>query len=674
MAEPIVNVLGVVGMKTRGEYNPETTYEKLNVVTYNGSSYCAKTDTQGNLPTNTLYWDLIAEKGEKGDAPTKGVDYWTASDKAEVETDLASDVTSEVTDQLSDLTSATPLAASSIAGMTDTTRIYVNTADGHWYWHNGSEWIDGGVYQATEIVEHSIYPEHTIFYEDINLIPKLNWTQGKIIGNSGTITDYSSGCYNEEYVSVTGGDKLVIINNSNVNFNYMKIREYASDKSFIAANDLLNINYYTLNANTAYVRFTSWNNNFATLPDNCYLVLSSNTFDKLNNYNIYNKLNEKYKDSELAKDVLLENENRFYSKPYTYGLSFNVNDITFNNIRDAQYTATITNSTVYTGLYMKLPNIKLHDVLYIDFTGSSNLPNNGVVLARSGDVAVATCKQIDDYHYKVEVDSNIITYKNDLRIMLKFSGLTINNTLTINTKLSVNNHSNTLKEYIEHNTPVKKFILLGDSITHATGTNNWFLQMQNKINASLIANVAVDGAHLKDYSDTGAYDGNPTNGSHNNVLGNQVQKIINNDYDDPDFIMIAIGTNDGISATDEQIYNTYYDANQTLIPVENVDRKTAAGAFRWCNEKLHDKYPNAKIIWCTPIQGTARSTQAIINWGDALKRLCAWGSNYCIDTEKCGISITNASEYLADGLHPNRAGAILMGEYNAAEISKFMDK
>lgn len=44
----------------------------------------------------------------------------------------------------------TPLVASSISGMTDTTRNYINTTNGHWYWYNGTTWVDGGVYQATE--------------------------------------------------------------------------------------------------------------------------------------------------------------------------------------------------------------------------------------------------------------------------------------------------------------------------------------------------------------------------------------------------------------------------------------------------------------------------------------------------------------------------------------------
>lgn len=165
MAEPVTNVLGIVGIKHCGEYDATKNYEKLNVVTYNGSSYCAKTSTTGNLPTNTDFWDLMAEKGDKGDkgdtgeegyTPVKGTDYYTAADKAELETTLSSDVTTEVTSQLGSLTSATPLVASSVSNMTDTTRIYVNTTDGHWYWYDGSSWTDGGMYQATGIADNSI--------------------------------------------------------------------------------------------------------------------------------------------------------------------------------------------------------------------------------------------------------------------------------------------------------------------------------------------------------------------------------------------------------------------------------------------------------------------------------------------------------------------------------------
>lgn len=67
-----VKIKMVETIKNRGEYNSATTYEKLNVVSYNGSSYCALKETTGNLPTNSEYWQLYAEKGEKGDKGDKG--------------------------------------------------------------------------------------------------------------------------------------------------------------------------------------------------------------------------------------------------------------------------------------------------------------------------------------------------------------------------------------------------------------------------------------------------------------------------------------------------------------------------------------------------------------------------------------------------------------------------
>ena len=48
----------------KGAYNPATTYEMLDLVSYNGSSYIAKTTTTGNLPTDTTYWQLSAYGGQ----------------------------------------------------------------------------------------------------------------------------------------------------------------------------------------------------------------------------------------------------------------------------------------------------------------------------------------------------------------------------------------------------------------------------------------------------------------------------------------------------------------------------------------------------------------------------------------------------------------------------------
>lgn len=104
-------ILGKVAITPKGEYSNATTYQSLDLITYNGGSYLALKETTGNLPTNNEYWQLIAEKGQDGEkgeqgipgekgqdgtngtngkdgidgkTPVKGTDYYTEADKQEM--------------------------------------------------------------------------------------------------------------------------------------------------------------------------------------------------------------------------------------------------------------------------------------------------------------------------------------------------------------------------------------------------------------------------------------------------------------------------------------------------------------------------------------------------------------------------------------------------------------
>lgn len=80
-------------------------------------------------------------------------------------------ITNNLQNQINGLASGSPLVASSVSEMTDTNRVYVNTNDGHWYWYNGSSWVDGGVYQATEIDDFSISYEKIKDFTNSEFIP-----------------------------------------------------------------------------------------------------------------------------------------------------------------------------------------------------------------------------------------------------------------------------------------------------------------------------------------------------------------------------------------------------------------------------------------------------------------------------------------------------------------------
>lgn len=183
--------LGVVGIKNMGSYSSEVSYEKLNVVTYQGSSYCAKKDTVGNLPTNTEYWQLYAQKGDTGLTGPTGPTGLTgpAGPKGDP--------------------SGAPLAVSSTSEMSDTTKVYVNKTDGKWYYYDGDSWEIGGTYQSTEVADNAIdiYKLDDLLainfdksYANINF---GNATTGhyKYI-NDGVITDVENASYNYYDVSL----------------------------------------------------------------------------------------------------------------------------------------------------------------------------------------------------------------------------------------------------------------------------------------------------------------------------------------------------------------------------------------------------------------------------------------------------------------------------------------
>ena len=98
-------ILGYVGTYPVGDYNAQTEYEYLNVVTHKGSSYvCIK--EEGCIavePPNDECWQLFAgkgdtgEKGEKGDIgptgpkPVNGVDYNTNAEREEFKNAVVAD-------------------------------------------------------------------------------------------------------------------------------------------------------------------------------------------------------------------------------------------------------------------------------------------------------------------------------------------------------------------------------------------------------------------------------------------------------------------------------------------------------------------------------------------------------------------------------------------------------
>ena len=597
----------------------------------------------------------------------------------------------DIDNKVNAVANGSPLVASSTEEMTDEDRVYVNTTDGKWYYYDGDSWEIGGTYQATEVANNSITPEKTTFMDQFNLVPDIDYIYNKLLNyTTGDEQNFPGGSYCTKYIEIPAGkEKLVCIDDNNHGLHiYFYNSEFTFIEQFTGSYDGI----ITISENAQYFRI-AFSSYLGTPGTKIYYyddyIAGLNIYDNGSLKDTYNSLN--------SNTILLNNE-KLNILPHVYNNTvveptINGNTLTYNftfNSASPKYIGFGVNWKVKENDVLK---IKVNEIgttptinsfaLYPSNTANTNINTSG------GSI---TNIYKNSGIYSLTITSAMINQMNNNTNFLTFmlpgteSSISYNFSITVQINDDYYYFMDLLNSFETEIAPTYKAMYLGDSITQLTGSRGWWTYTNEMLNITDYQNVAVVGARLTDYNDT-EYDGNPVwNGpdnNHNNVLGNQVQKIINNSatYITPDFIFIAIGTNDGITTTLNDAYNEYFNNDGSIKSLDTVNRQTSAGAFRYCNEKLHELYPNAMIVWCTPIQAvnTTRNVKSIISWGDNLKLLCSIGSNYCIDTEKCGINAINEvsggeGEDLIDGLHPNANGAKKIGTFNACEFKKFLDK
>lgn len=247
-----------------------------------------------------------------------------------------------------------------------------------------------------------------------------------------------------------------------------------------------------------------------------------------------------------------------------------------------------------------------------------------------------------------------------------------------------------------------KILTLGDSITAMGGVNGWTHWIKQYLLADKVVNVSVAGSTWQDKVANQAYDGNPQPSTDGNVMGNQVQKVLNAkangdaDYQDFDVITFSFGTNDSVDfsvqtkeSVESQFITNYAQNNFTVVPLESVNRQTLAGSMRYGFQKLHEAYPNAVIFMCTPTQECYETFDSIYQKGDFINFVADRCGAETIDTRRCGIrniyESQTAIDYdhpeqsgvapiqtdLLDGIHTNENGAKKIAKYNAREIMKY---
>lgn len=116
---------------------------------------------------------------------------------------------------VSSAVSGAPTVVTTSDDMTDTSKIYVLTTDGHWYYYANNQWNDGGTYQSTGIGEGTInYIDFDAITSELYEIEEVTYTSttGSYVNQNGTIASSS----NFEYTSpieLKTGDTIILKTN-----------------------------------------------------------------------------------------------------------------------------------------------------------------------------------------------------------------------------------------------------------------------------------------------------------------------------------------------------------------------------------------------------------------------------------------------------------------------------
>ena len=236
----------------------------------------------------------------------------------------------------------------------------------------------------------------------------------------------------------------------------------------------------------------------------------------------------------------------------------------------------------------------------------------------------------------------------------------------------------------------------GDSITAGT---QWATYVTNKLGFNTLHNVAVGSSQWQDEIIT--YDGNTyypqiygetgwlgmsdgwgditsaeeaqkraNNSAKNHVL-KFIDEVDSGSYPEPDVFVFALGTNDEVTRL-----GTVADAfsSTTLPDVDSTLLQTTTGAMRWCIQKIHETYPNCKILWSNMIHSTTDAREAAnVTKLPVLTEVANKLSVQIIDQwNNSGISVLLEKadpHFLTDGTHPTAAGTKAIGRCACSVLS-----
>ena len=615
--------------------------------------------------------------------------------------------------------SGSPLVASSVSEMTDTTRVYVNTTDGYWYYYNSTNWVQGGVYQSTGIADNSILVrqlnsstkdyinnayDNIVNAGEIGAYKKFNFHQGAFNNNNGyyQLDPFTNAVLIGDYPILLPTDKIFKfkakdpykmsiytyeldqtgykyisniagMSSTSLPFyargdgqTYIQIRFFREDSGNVLVEDIENIVEITEVSNVNENKKAIFGVEGSTEVSNRH-SLESTDFEILNNANIlYNK------DTQVQRGtwgVVATLKNKFdIEKVFNTSTIIVIKEDLFyyygvNLFANKGSLYKIQKNLLYNANFPKQDNYFEVGTVWNNLANPSSIKieknGNDLKLYVQDNVGYTEFFSFDECNIVGIFTASTGGYHQNLNNVLitTYDNLSFDGLIGRVRSLEEKVESGGSSSELEERFKTYKILCIGDSITERNNraTTNWVDYINNWLTPNTITN--------RGHSGTGIVNAWGDFANWYNDLDN-----LSSNYD---LILIMGNMNDYSSLSfDENSLGQFGD--NTLA--------TQYGALKLYIEKLINKYPKAKIGWITSTPRQYQSGATVSNPG------YLWGKNSVFENANTAIKIscenysipvldlfhesnlmpwnnTNRAEYFSteanptgDGVHPNDKG------------------
>lgn len=544
--------------------------------------------------------------------------------------------------KVNNMVDITPIPVSSVEEMTDTSKIYVNTTDGHWYSYNGTEWVDGGVYQATEIEDESITKSKLNF---LIRNKKQLFNKDIIIRNSYVSKDNGQ-IYtvhpNNPQNKYNAGDWIELEYNMCLIFTKLTEEQqyafYDENKNFISGAKTNGQNPIIQPDDAKYIRFTVMTSDLNTF-NLCYGGVPSK--------NEYLILNEK--DNEYVKKIRNEESIFNIDEDFLHGWHCGDDGVMYP-----------ISNPIYKGMTNFIPlkygeSIVANDV----FAFICEFDEKGRFVANT---FTQDNKQFTPTNENCKYVRIILYSSNYKNISFKYGTEIPNEYLPYyfpnieNNTISLDMLNEEVKKFIEaktsNNLRNKKITFLGDSITFGRNGANDTYEVDKPYPTIISEKTGCISTNMGVCGSTIGGDQTTIDGKLNGYR--PINERIKDVNADSDYLIIFAGTNDFGSGDAQVELGTIDDEPSHL---------TVYASLKKIFNYYYDNFNTTKIGFVLPLQRTTMNANNSFGYKlkeyiNAIKEVCELYSIPYLDLYNSGgcypLNENWKNNNLPDGLHPNQ--------------------